>query len=220
LGGFPDLKQLAFKSQKLKMTTTFTHLPGFTDPIHDAQQTFRALLDANARPGKVYNITANLIAPAGLTLACAAACLTLLDLDVQVWLQPGFAPQVKDWLLFHTGCRFTQQPQTADFALIYDVAALPELFSFQQGTAEKPETSTTLLIQLESLQDGQSVILTGPGILDKQMINPKLPAYFWDFWEINHQVYPLGIDVFLLTNNTVMGLPRTAKSEVDYNHFS
>ena len=199
------------------MTPTFTHLPGFSDPIHDSQRTFRALLDASSRPAKVFNITSDLTTPTGLTLACATACLTLLDLDVQVWLQPGFAPEVKDWLLFHTGCQFTEQPEKSDFALIHELPSLSQLFSFHQGTAEQPETATTLLIQVESWQGGQPVILTGHVNFDKHIITPKLPNYFWDFWTKNNQVYPLGIDVFLLAENTVMGLPRTAKYQVYHN---
>jgi len=194
--------------------TKLTHLPGFEDSIHDSQQTFRALLDANARPGRPYPITASMTVPSGLTPACAAACLTLLDLDVKVWLESSFAPQIKAWLLFHTGCRFTQQPGEADFALIQDLAALSELSSFNWGTAEQPEASTTLLVQVESLEGGQPMVLTGPGILDKRKILPKLPRHFWDFWEKNHLAYPQGLDVFLFTENAVMGLPRTAKSEV------
>ncbi|MEA5559282.1 phosphonate C-P lyase system protein PhnH [Nodularia spumigena] len=31
----------------------------------------------------------------------------------------------------------------------------------------------------------------------------------------NHQAYPQGVDVFLFTENSVMGLPRTAKSELN-----
>lgn len=63
---------------------------------------------------------------------------------------------------------------------------------------------------------GQPVMLTGPGILDKRAIAPKLPSHFWDFWMQNHQAYPQGVDVFLFTENAVMGLPRTAKPEVYY----
>lgn len=194
--------------------TKLTHLPGFQDQIHDAQRTFRALLDANARPGRPYPITASMTVPSGLSRACAAACLTLLDLDVKVWLESSFAPQIKAWLLFHTGCRFTQQPGEADFALIQDLAALPELSSFNWGTTEQPEASTTLLVQVESWEGGQPMVLTGPGILDKRKILPKLPRHFWDFWATNHLAYPQGLDVFLFTENAVMGLPRTAKSEV------
>jgi alpha-D-ribose 1-methylphosphonate 5-triphosphate synthase subunit PhnH len=193
--------------------TKVTQLPGLQDSIHDAQRTFRALLDAHARPGKVYQIMAQMSVPSGLTPAFGAACLTLLDLDVVVWLQASFDAQIKAWLLFHTGCRFTQYPEEANFALIQDLAALPELSIFNWGTAEKPEASTTLLIQVENFEMGQPVILTGSGFLDQQEISPTLPLYFWDFWMQNHQAYPQGIDVFLFTENAVMGLPRTTNSK-------
>ncbi|MEH1864614.1 MAG: phosphonate C-P lyase system protein PhnH [Nostoc sp.] len=198
-------------------TNIVTYLPSFRDSIHDAQRTFRALLDANARPGIAYQITAEMSVPLGLTAACGAACLTLLDLDVVVWLQPSFADQVRAWLLFHTGCRFTQYPEEADFALIQDLAGLTELSIFNWGTGEKPEASTTLLVQVESFEMGQPVMLTGPGILDQQATSPTLPRHFWDFWMQNHQAYPQGIDVFLFTRYAVMGLPRTAKPEVYYD---
>ncbi len=199
------------------MMTKVTYLPGLQDSIHDAQRTFRALLDANARPGTPYWITAEMSVPLGLTPVCGAACLTLLDLDVVVWLQPSFADQVRAWLLFHTGCRFTQYPEEADFALIQDLVGLPELSIFNCGTGEKPEASTTLLVQVENFEMGQPVMLTGPGILDQQAISPTLPRHFWDFWMQNHQAYPQGTDVFLFTENAVMGLPRTAKAEVYYD---
>ncbi|MFN6514877.1 MAG: phosphonate C-P lyase system protein PhnH [Nostoc sp. CreGUA01] len=196
--------------------TKLTNLRGFEDAVHDAQGTFRSLLDANAQPGTPCLLTASMTAPSGLTAACAAACLTLLDLDVEVWVQPSFASPVRNWLLFHTGCRFTQQPGEADFAVIGDLAGLPELSDFNWGTTEQPEASTTLMVQIESWQGGQPVVLTGPGILDRQEIAPNLPRHFWDFWVKNHQAYPQGVDVLLFTENAVMGLPRTAKSEFCY----
>ncbi|KZL48474.1 MULTISPECIES: phosphonate C-P lyase system protein PhnH [Cyanophyceae] len=199
------------------MSNIVTHLPGFQDSIHDSQQTFRALLDANARPGIPKNITAQMSVPLGLKPACGAACLTLLDLDVVVWLQPSFATPVREWLLFQTGCRLTQYPDKADFALIQDLAALPELSIFNMGTGEKPEASTTFLIQIENFEMGQPVILTGPGILEQQAITPLVPCHFWDFCMENHQAYPQGVDIFLFTESSVMGLPRTAKAEVHHD---
>lgn len=202
------------------MSNIVTDLPGFADPIHGAQQTFRALLSANARPGRPEKITVVMgvpganATPSGLTPACGAACLTLLDLDVALWLQPSLASSVKDWLLFHTGCRLTEYPDQADFALIEDLAGLPELSIFNMGTGEKPEASTTLLIQVENFDMGEPVMLRGPGILDEQAIAPLVPQHFWDFWTENHQAYPQGMDVFLFTENSVMGLPRTARATI------
>ncbi|MBN3894737.1 MAG: phosphonate C-P lyase system protein PhnH [Nostoc sp. NOS(2021)] len=74
---------------------------------------------------------------------------------------------------------------------------------------------TVMLV--ESWSGGQPVVLTGPGILDKRAIAPNLHRHFGNFWEKNHLAYPQGVDVLLFTEDAVMGLPRTAKSEVSHN---
>ncbi|MDX2214350.1 MAG: phosphonate C-P lyase system protein PhnH [Oculatellaceae cyanobacterium bins.114] len=202
-----------------------TSLPGFADAVHDAQRTFRTVLDALARPGRVEvmrstspsgslsgAIAADATSPSGLMPACAATCLTLFDLETQVWLQPGWDAPVADWLVFHTGCRLVSHPQQATFALIWDAAAMPDLTTFHQGTAEYPELSTTLLLQLESLHGGTPVVLTGPGICGSQGIAPPLSPQFWQQWQTNHASYPLGVDVVLFSQNAVIGLPRTTSA--------
>ncbi|MBD3884644.1 phosphonate C-P lyase system protein PhnH [Phormidium tenue FACHB-886] len=184
-----------------------TSLPGFQDVVHEAQATFRTLLEALAHPGRSCTITSSITPPGKMSPACAAACLTLLDLETQVWLQPGL--EIEPWLRFHTGCRFTTDPQQANFAVIWDVARSLNLQAFNPGTAEYPELSTTLLIQVEDGVEGEAVVLQGPGILGKRTIAPQLPGQFWQQWLSNHQAYPLGVDVFLFGQTHVMGLPRT-----------
>jgi alpha-D-ribose 1-methylphosphonate 5-triphosphate synthase subunit PhnH len=66
---------------------------------------------------------------------------------------------------------------------------------------------------VDSLTGGQPVIFTGPGILGEIHIAPVVPENFWDEWRKNHQAYPLGIDIFLMTETEVMGLPRTTAVE-------
>lgn len=183
-------------------------LPGFQDAVHEAQTTFRALLEALAHPGRACPIASPMMSPKELFSTCAAACLTLLDLETQVWLQPGL--EIESWLRFHTGCRVTRDPQQANFAVIWDVTRSPDLQAFNPGTAEYPEASTTLLIQVEHLMDGEAVVLQGPGILGERTIAPQLPKLFWPQWIKNHRAYPLGVDVFLFDPTHVMGLPRTA----------
>lgn len=187
-----------------------TQLPSFKDPVHDAQQTFRALLDALARPG-IPQATAELTVPEGLTPSCAAACLTLLDLETMMWLQPGLPEVARSWLLFHTGCRFVPHPQAADFALIWDIETVPSLFDFSWGTAEFPEASTSLLIQLPALWGGNPVTLCGPGILDVITVVAPLPVEFWQQWQEMTADYPLGVDSWCFAGDQVLGLPRTAR---------
>lgn len=187
-----------------------TTLPGWRDRVHDAQQTFRMLLDALANPGLPQAIAVPLTPPLGLLPTTAAACLTLLDLDTRVWLQPGLDAAVADWLLFHTGCRFTPSSDEADFAVIWDLASCPLLEAFHWGSPEYPEASTTLLIQIAQFSQGVPMQLSGPGIPDRRSIDPPLPDTFWQQWQRNHQAYPQGVDVFLFSPQQVMGLPRSS----------
>jgi alpha-D-ribose 1-methylphosphonate 5-triphosphate synthase subunit PhnH len=143
--------------------------------------------------------------------ACAAACLTLLDLETTLWWQPGFSEEAGQWLQFHTGARRVDQPHQGNFAVIWNSASLPELALFHPGVAEYPEASATLLIQVAHLSGGTPVELQGPGILGARAISPQLPAAFWPQWQMNHQRYPLGVDVLLFSPTEVMGLPRTTQ---------
>lgn len=186
-----------------------TATPGFQDAVHDAQMTFRTLLKALAHPGCSCRIPSSITPPGKVFSACAAACLTLLDLETRVWLQPEL--EIESWLRFHTGCQFTEDPRQANFAVIWDVTRSPDLQAFNPGTAEYPEVSTTLLIQVKHLVDGEAVVLQGPGILGERTIAPQLPAQFWQQWISNHQAYPLGVDVFLFNQAQVIGLPRTVE---------
>ncbi|MGC1306249.1 MAG: phosphonate C-P lyase system protein PhnH [Phormidesmis sp.] len=186
-----------------------TQLPGFKDITHDSQKTFRALLEALANPGNPLNIAVDMTPPKGLTASSAAACLTLTDLETAVWLQPDLASDVKDWLRFHAGCRFTTTASKADFAVVADVENI-DLKQFCWGSAEAPEASTTLLIQVNALQGGETVTLSGPGILHRQKISPQLPLSFWQQWQANYSAYPQGVDAFLFDAHSVLGLPRTA----------
>lgn len=188
-----------------------TQIPGFIDPVSDAQRTFRAVLDALAHPGQRQTTGVNLRPPEGFSQAMAAVCLTLLDLDVAVWLQPGLA--CRDWLVFHTGCRLTEQPQQADFAVVCDrtPSSIPPLMDINPGTPDYPEAATTVLYQLQDLTQGPPVTLRGPGIQQETTISPQVSADFWPQWQGNQQRYPLGVDVLFVAGNQVLGLPRSVQ---------
>lgn len=199
-------------------------LPGFQDSVHDSQSTFKALLNALSRPGKVNKITANLTSPSSLNVGCAAACLTLFDLETQVWLQPGLNEKVKNWLLFHTGCRFTEDTKQADFAIIWNIDNMPDLSRFKLGTPVYPEDSTTLLITVKtndivgakgfSPSSNKLPILTGAGINKQITIPIDLPDSFWKQWQKKHDSYPLGVDIYFFFDNEVIGLPRTSSKQI------
>ena len=72
-------------------------LPGFANPVGEAQMTFRAVLDAMARPGTMHRAGPDLTAPAPLDPATAAVLLTLVDNEAPLWIDHE-AAAAGDWL--------------------------------------------------------------------------------------------------------------------------
>lgn len=189
-------------------------LPGFQDPVHDAQSTFRGLLQALAYPGQQERIAVQVSAPDPLMPACAAAALTLMDDRTQVWMPPEEKLEIRTWLQFHTGCRWSDRPQQADFAVVCDTTALPRLREFAQGTPEEPEASTTLLIQTKGFHGGTEFMLSGPGISEQQTVWLDLgsPTLIEDL-QCNSWQYPQGVDIFLFSDQQIMAIPRSVICE-------
>lgn len=186
--------------------------PGFADPVHDSQKTFRALLDAMAHPGRIVSLPVAVEPPRPLRCAATAVALTLLDHDTPVWLDTTVAEsgRAMDYLRFHCGCPFVDGPTEARFALIGDTTTLPHLGRFDAGSDVYPETATTLIVEVSGLDGGPAVTLTGPGIRGSAAFAPYgLPDWFWNAWAVNHGAYPLGIDIILTCGGDIAALPRS-----------
>ncbi len=186
--------------------------PGFADPVLDAQRTFRAVLDAMARPGTVHRLAGAPHGPAPLAAATVAVCLTLVDLDTPVWADAAAAPAL-DYLRFHCGCP-AAGPDSAAFALIADARALPALDMVPVGLPEYPDRSATLIIQVAGLTPGQGRRLTGPGVDGAaRLAIAGLDERFWPAWADNLALFPLGFDVIFTSGDQVAALPRTTRVE-------
>jgi alpha-D-ribose 1-methylphosphonate 5-triphosphate synthase subunit PhnH len=189
-------------------------LPGFGDPVEAAQSTFRAALDALARPGSIQAASAPRAHPQALSEATTALLLTLADSDTPVWLPEGTSDEVKRYLRFHCGCPLVNSPAEARFVVAPAGAAWPALSDCDLGDPAYPDRSATLLLEVTSLTDGSAVPLRGPGI-DPQRATPQtlaiagLPDGFWNAWRDNHRRFPLGVDVFFIHGGQFCALPRT-----------
>ncbi|MFC6789830.1 phosphonate C-P lyase system protein PhnH [Methylobacterium komagatae] len=186
--------------------------PGFTDPVHEAQGIFRAVLDALARPGTIQSIAAELDPPAPLTPELAAVALALTDGDTPVWFDPALAaaPDVAAYLRFHTGAPLTDDPARAAFALVREAGRCPPLAEFAQGTPAYPDTSTTLVLAFDAIEAGPGLRLAGPGIRGTAdlAISPLPPSWPQDL-RANHDGFPLGVDLILTAPGRLAGLPRS-----------
>ncbi|MGX5806003.1 phosphonate C-P lyase system protein PhnH [Bradyrhizobium sp. Arg314] len=187
----------------------------FEDPIHDAQLAFRQLLTALSRPGTSVSLRQPIGSPHPLNGTMAAIALTLVDGDCPSWLSRSIATDdVRSYLHLHTNALLTAEPDTASLAFVGDAAEFLPFSCFNVGEASSPDKATTVVVRLPSLSDGPTVILGGPGIETTVAIAPAgLPDWFWPEWKTNTARYPLGVDVFLVDDSQLIGLPRSTKAE-------
>ncbi|TWS95149.1 phosphonate C-P lyase system protein PhnH [Reyranella sp. CPCC 100927] len=192
---------------------TTAALPGFADNVHDAQGTFRRLLDAMAHPGRIVTVPGPQAAPPGLDPATAALLLTLCDGETPVWLDPG-AAAIADWLAFHAGAPVTTAPARAAFAVVLQPQAMPALDAFDWGTDEVPEASTTLIVQVASLADDTGWTLRGPGIAAQaRLAVAGLSQNWFTDRRAMQAAFPRGVDVVFTNGHRVAALPRTTIME-------
>jgi len=200
------------------MTANAALAAGFADPVHDAQGCFRAIMNAMARPGTLQSLgQTNLTPPAPLTPEAACIALTLFDYDTPVWLDKPLAHSdaVAAFLRFHTGAPIVSEPVEAVFAMISDPASMLPLACFNQGSAEYPDRSATLILTGQTLADSDGAILEGPGIKDTQAFaTAPVPRVFWDQVVANNAQFPRGVDLIFVGTNTIATLPRSTSVTV------
>jgi len=189
-------------------------VPGFDDPVNDAQQTFRAALEAFAHPGRVQTAGAACGVPEGLSAAMAALLLTLADSDTPVWMPAAVPAAARAFLRFHCGCPLVDDPAAAVFVAVPAGHAAPALSACAQGNPAYPDRSATLLLDVASLEAGEALSLSGPGIAHRQALQATgLPDSLRAQWRANHARFPLGVDLMLTSGARFCALPRTTRME-------
>jgi len=185
---------------------TTIDLPGFADPVTDAQGCFRAVLDAMARPGRIHEVGVGLTPTVPLAPASAAVLLTLVDHETPLWLDPDAAAS-REWIAFHCGAPLTTGPEACAFAL---ALSLPDLAVLPAGSHEAPERSATIILQVRAFEAGRHFRLEGPGLREPSILAiDGLPVEFSGAWEQNRALFPLGVDIILCAGTRLAALPRS-----------
>ena len=168
------------------------------------------------RPGSVVELDIACRTPGILCEAAAAAALALFDRDTRVWLSPSAdCSRVRKYLRSQTASIQVQERMLADFAIVARPGELPLLASFHRGTEADPGSSTTLIVQVDSLEGNGPLRLSGPGIQGARSIEAKgLGEAFLSQWSGNARLSPRGADVLLVCGRRLCFLSRTIHIEV------
>lgn len=184
----------------------------FANPAHDSARAFRPMLEAVARPGRVFPFEPEIEPPPGLSRELAAVALTLCDFLTPIWLSPTlWTADIERYLRFHTGAPLTTELAGTSYAFAAAEYDLPEFSRLPRGTHEYPDRSATLVIGVGALNEGQGVAeLSGPGIkMPCKLDAPPLGPMFWaDLMELRDD-YPLGVDVLLTAPGAIAAVPRS-----------
>lgn len=193
-------------------------LPGLRNPVLDAQQVFRKLLDAMAQPGRIFSIDNGLQPPEALNPASYAVALSLLDQDTPLKLSASVdIAAVRDSLCFHNSIPLIDDFSVADF-VICNEADRPSLETLNAGSEACPDQSCTLIIQCKSFYKGINYRATGPGIQQSR----KIRCSAFKMTLIHQRVklaqrFPLGVDLILTCGKEFFCIPRTTKLIVEQN---
>lgn len=187
--------------------------PGFAHPVHDAQRTFRAVLEAMARPLTPQPLGVPLSAPAPLTAEAGVVVLTLCDEQTPLWLDEALrgSTEVTTWIRFHTGAPLVDDAAQALFCLASSPQSAPPLDTLNLGTDQEPHHSATVIIEAAEGAEG-SCTAAGPGIRESLTWNGAgLPPSFLKDRQRLTEAFPRGVDLLFLTPGAVSGLPRTTR---------
>lgn len=190
---------------------------GFAPTTLDSQSVFRVVLDVLSRPGTIGRISAPPgQTPEALDLASAAVALCLFDHDTNIWLGDGIACiDVYDYLKLHCSCPLIKSGLSADFALLSAADGVPGLGQFNPGTDAYPDRSTTVIVQVQALDAGREIGLTGPGIETEATLRVAgVPDYFWQERREQQHAFPCGVDIIFTSADRLVALPRSTEIEV------
>lgn len=170
-----------------------------------SHSTFLALMWALSYPGSQFALPTHV----GIVEDLLVIGRSLLDLETSYFASnPTLAT-----LLAKTGA-ILQSAQRADyiFYIQFTEADLAQMQQLKTGDFTYPDQSATVIIacQFDSA-DSTTFTLAGPGNLQARTI--RLAGLPDAFWEVRRALirYPLGIDIVLVSQGWVMGLPRTTQ---------
>lgn len=187
------------------------YAPGFSNPVLNSQTVYRSLMSAMAEPAKVICMEKYCQGPAGLFPTTAAIALTLFDNDTVIFNADNTASS-NEWIRFHCGAPLTVHEPDAHYAIIPKNHAPINTSLLSIGSPEYPDKSATLLIEVESFNEGMALEATGPGIKESTRFRVTGLAPQWlQLMADNTGLFPQGIDYILLSPESLLCLPRTTR---------
>ncbi|KKB40710.1 phosphonate C-P lyase system protein PhnH [Bacillus thermotolerans] len=188
------------------------------DLVHDIQTAYRKVIDSMSRPGTVSDISDEASKVAVQTDSFpSTAILALMFLDTEVTFKvfSRREEEVTKWINGWTYAKAVEADE-ADFLFVLadadEVKMKTAIDAAKAGTLMNPHESAVLIMETDELNAGTELVLTGPGIQEKQLISVPNASAWMNKREEKNSEYPLGVDfIFTDAEGYVLCLPRTTQ---------
>jgi alpha-D-ribose 1-methylphosphonate 5-triphosphate synthase subunit PhnH len=186
-----------------KLHTRIVSHPADWTPLVQ-QRAFRRIVDAFSYPGRIVELETQATHVLPLVLATLADPATTLADPCEL---VGAADRQ----------RLGATSASADQAqfVVMPGSRIPD-FELALGTLDSPETGATLMLVADQIKQGAGLSLSGPGIQSSSSLQVTgIDPQWWKLRKQWNSVFPLGVDVVLLCERSVVALPRTIKIAVE-----
>ncbi|WP_028548457.1 phosphonate C-P lyase system protein PhnH [Paenibacillus sp. UNC451MF] len=188
------------------------------DMVHDIQTAYRKLIDSMSRPGTISDLSleaGKLDMVQGLLPATLIIAQMLLDTEVTFKVVSERESQIAHLLSQWTYAKEAVL-DTADFIFVMSDAAQGELLRTLEtakiGDLMDPHSSSTIIMETESLFGGIKLSLAGPGIQTSSRAEMLISDEWTDARAVRNAEFPLGLDmIFIDKFHRVLALPRTTQ---------
>ena len=188
------------------------------DTVHDIQIAYRKVIDCMSRPGHIGNIyeEADRV-DLDIDFYNSTLVLMLMLLDAEVNFKV-FSKNEERITKFVSQLTYAK-PQTVEKAsfvfVLRDAEEIDIKEAFEkayEGDLIDPHRSATIIVEADGITNDRDLILSGPGIKDRNYIAIDLPSCWIDKRRLKNIEYPLGVDTIIVDKNSkLICLPRTTQ---------
>jgi alpha-D-ribose 1-methylphosphonate 5-triphosphate synthase subunit PhnH len=190
------------------------------DAVHDIQRASRKMVKALSFPGTLENLlpeAEKLDGDLPVTQVLLLLAMTLLDGEVTFAVESEQKATQEELISRLTYSRAVAA-ENADFVFVPD-ADFPSaavIGKLREGDLVDPHRGATLILGAASLDNGNGLVLSGPGIRDTEKLAVTREPSWVEARNRKNREYPMGVDLFLVTDGgQLAALPRTTKIRAD-----
>ncbi|OSN10733.1 carbon-phosphorus lyase subunit PhnH [Lonsdalea iberica] len=193
---------------------------GFANPVFGTQACFRKIVKAMSEPGVTVTVP-GIEGLDNISSSTIAVLLTLTSPKTPLFIDRNISnPLLLRTLCLHTNVPITSNAAEAYFVLLngktntFDSRPIQhDLMCFPCGNEVEPEKSATIILEVDGLNNGRLLKLSGPGVNNVKIISPHLPSAIRRYLCERPHPFPMGLDFLFTSGKKLLAIPRTTRVE-------